>query len=231
MVLSERLPQEYAKDYALRTIKENIIHLTLKPGSKVSEMELAVELGLSRGPVREALIDLTKVKIVEVFPQKGSFIALIDYDLIAETCFMREKLEIAAAQRCCENGIKPEILEALQENIRLQQFYQNPWNQDKLWSLDNQFHQLLFKNADLSTVFPYISSILVHFDRVRAMSLAFGQTERTFEEHGLILEAILKKNIAAAETLMHEHINRYQIFKDKICSRYPSFIKENGNNG
>jgi len=63
--ISERLPRESSRDYALRIIKDNIISLRLEPGSQISENELATEMGLSRTPVREALIELAKVKIIE----------------------------------------------------------------------------------------------------------------------------------------------------------------------
>ena len=92
MRLTQRQPRETGRDYALRTIKDNIIHLELAPGSMVSENELAAAMGLSRTPVREALIELSKVKIVEIYPQKGSAVALIDYDLVAESRFMRKVL-------------------------------------------------------------------------------------------------------------------------------------------
>lgn len=54
MKITERLPYENGRDYALRVIKDNIIHLDLEPGSQISENELSAELGLSRAPVREA---------------------------------------------------------------------------------------------------------------------------------------------------------------------------------
>ena len=54
MHISERLPRESSRDYALRIIKDNIISLRLEPGSQISENELATEMGLSRTPVREA---------------------------------------------------------------------------------------------------------------------------------------------------------------------------------
>ncbi|MBP0981483.1 MAG: GntR family transcriptional regulator, partial [Oscillospiraceae bacterium] len=62
MKILERLPRETGRDYALRVLKENIINLELAPGSLVSENELSAMLGLSRTPVREALIELSKVK-------------------------------------------------------------------------------------------------------------------------------------------------------------------------
>ena len=72
MHISERLPRESSRDYALRIIKDNIISLRLEPGSQISENELATEMGLSRTPVREALIELAKVKIIETYPQRKS---------------------------------------------------------------------------------------------------------------------------------------------------------------
>lgn len=70
MNISDRQPKESARDYAFRVIKENIISLELIPGSMVSENELSNALGLSRTPVREALIELSKSQVVEIYPPK-----------------------------------------------------------------------------------------------------------------------------------------------------------------
>ena len=94
MKLLERLPRESSRDYALRNIKENIINLELAPGSQISENALAAEMGLSRTPVREALIELAKVEIVEIHPQRKSTVPLINYDLVEESRFMRNLLEL-----------------------------------------------------------------------------------------------------------------------------------------
>lgn len=84
MFKEEQKPNETARDYAFRILRENIVSLKLKPGAAVSEKELADELGISRTPVREALIELSKMRVVEIFPQKKSKIALIDLELVEE---------------------------------------------------------------------------------------------------------------------------------------------------
>ena len=99
MRLSERLPRETGRDYAFRTVKDNIIHLELAPGSQISENELAAELGLSRTPVREALIELSRVKIIEIHPQRKSVVSLIDNELVEEARFMRDVLECAVVEQ------------------------------------------------------------------------------------------------------------------------------------
>ena len=78
MKLEERHCAETAREYALRLLTENIISMELKPGAMVSENELAAQLGLSRTPVREALMDMAQYGLVDILPQRGSRISLID---------------------------------------------------------------------------------------------------------------------------------------------------------
>ena len=90
MKLEERHYAETAREYARRMLKENIISMDLKPGAMVSENELAAQLGLSRTPVREALMDMSQYGVVDVMPQRGSRISLIDYNLVEEARFARQ---------------------------------------------------------------------------------------------------------------------------------------------
>ena len=85
MELLDRQPSENARSYALRVLLHNIITLELAPGSAVSENELSLVLKLSRTPVREALIELSKMGLVDIQPQRGSYIAKIDYELVEES--------------------------------------------------------------------------------------------------------------------------------------------------
>ena len=71
MKLEERHYAETAREYARRMLKENIISMDLKPGAMVSENELAAQLGLSRTPVREALMDMAQYGLVDILPQRG----------------------------------------------------------------------------------------------------------------------------------------------------------------
>ena len=74
-------------------------------------------LHLSRTPIREALIELNKVGLVEIQPQRGSYIAKIDYELIEEYRFMRLVLENAVLKLACE-GISQEYMDKLKEYLR-----------------------------------------------------------------------------------------------------------------
>ena len=224
MKLLERLPRESGGEYALRTIKENIVSLELAPGSQISENELAAEMGLSRTPVREALMELSKVKIVDIQPQKKSTIPLIDYDMVEESRFMRDLLECAVVELDCRMAA-PADLERLRENVRMQELHLDGYYTGALVELDNQFHGMLFGIAKKSQVFGLIQTISIHFDRVRTMALSTVKAGKIVQDHRDIVDAIQRKDAAAARALMEAHLNRYDIDAAALRSVYPQYFK------
>lgn len=225
MRLLERQPRETGRDYALRTITDNIIHLELAPGSPISENELSAEMGLSRTPVREALIELSKVKIVEISPQRRSIVAPIDYDLVDESRFMRNLLECAVAELACEMATEADF-DRLRENIRLQNFYLENYCPDKLMELDNQFHGILFEIARKTQVYQLMRTISIHFDRVRNMALFSVKTLRIVQDHENLVVALEKRDKTLARATMEEHLERYKIDAQEIRSAYPQYFEQ-----
>lgn len=224
MKLPERLPRETGRDYALRTIKDNIIKLELAPGSQISENELAAELQLSRTPVREALIELAKVKVVEIYPQKRSVVSLIDYELVEESRFMRNILECAVVELDCELAA-PEDIMRLKENVRLQNFYLDSFYPDNLMVLDNEFHGMLFAIAKKPQVYTLMENISIHFDRVRSMALSTVKDLKIVQDHAEIVEAIANKDPETAKERMERHLNRYKIDTAELRKEHPQYFK------
>ena len=77
-------------------LRQRIITLQILPGSSLSENELAAELNVSRTPVREVLILLADEGLVEVFPQIGTFVSLVDPQRVRDAQFLREAVEVTA---------------------------------------------------------------------------------------------------------------------------------------
>ncbi|MEG2420054.1 MAG: GntR family transcriptional regulator [Oscillospiraceae bacterium] len=224
MRLTEVLPRETGRDYALRTLKDNIIRLELVPGSMVSENELAAALHLSRTPVREALIELSKSKIVEIYPQRGSKVSLVDYALVEESQFIRKVLECAVVELCCQKAT-PGDLKSLEETIILQKLYTEHYDADALLSLDNQFHRILFEIVQKPQAYALMSGVAIHFDRVRNMALLTAQGESVIEDHREILSLISKRDAAGARARMEVHLSRYRVDEALIRQKYPAYFK------
>ena len=102
MIILEKKRSENARTYAIRVLLYNIVHLELPPGSAVSGNELSAILSISRTPVREALIELNRIGLVEILPQRGSYISKIDYNLVEESRFLRLVTENAVLKILCE---------------------------------------------------------------------------------------------------------------------------------
>ena len=147
MIILEKERSENARSYAVRVLLYNIIHLELQPGTAVSENELSSTLSLSRTPVREALIELNRIGLVEILPQRGSYISKIDYNIVEESRFLRLVTENAILKLLCDK-ISDSDMDALEYNVKKQQRSLEQQDRETFLELDNAFHELLFRAAD-----------------------------------------------------------------------------------
>jgi DNA-binding GntR family transcriptional regulator len=222
-----RQTKESASDYALRQIRANIISLELKPGSEVSENELAKELGISRTPVREALQELQKMNLIEVYPQKGSVIAHINFDIVEEMVFLRKVLEKAVVEELC-SMISIEDLEELEKKIQLQEFYLDNRNAQKVYELDNEFHRSLFVMCNKERIYNLMEGSQGHFDRIRALSIYSVKDIKIIADHKAIVNAIRLNDKELAAGFIIKHLSRYKLDKKEIIENYPDyFMKDN----
>ncbi len=224
MIKVEKLAGESTRDYASRFLCTNIISLELKPGQFLSETELANEIGVSRTPLREALIDLNHSHVIETYPQRGSMVSLIDPDLVEESRFIREVLDISVVEIACDLAT-PEDIMNLEANVKLQEFYLENYVQEKLFELDNQFHKMIYVMAHKERTYAMKSGMMIHYDRVRALSLITVKDTKIINDHRLIMEAIRNKDKEEAKRLMKKHLSRYDIDKEEIKKAYPQYYK------
>ena len=221
MQISARNPRESGRDFALRVLKDNILQLELAPGSMVSENELAAQMGLSRTPVREALMSLAKVKLIEVYPQRGSAVAPIDYELVEEATFMRGVLDASVVELACEMASDEQKV-ALEENVALQERYLTEGRMEALMQLDNELHQMLFAIAHNEQTWEMLSGFTVHFDRVRRMALDAPRNDRNVADHRAIVQAVVAGDKAEARRAMELHLSRYRVDEELLRERYPA---------
>ncbi len=208
-------------------LKANIISMELKPGAMVSENELAAQLGLSRTPVREALMDMAQYGVVDVMPQRGSRISLIDYNLVEEARFARQVLETAIMPIVCENASSAQIAQ-LRQNLCFQQLSQEPEMGDSFnfMELDNDFHRLLFHIAQKDNTMRMLEGMTIHFDRVRALALTVVKDQKVISDHMQICDAIERKDVAAAQEIVAKHLTRVKVDEATIRKACPEYIKK-----
>ena len=225
MYVTERLKGENSKDYAVRVIRENIISLELEPGSTVSANELAAVMPVSRGPIREALSELSKTAIVEVYPQSVCKISLIDYAIVEEARFLRNTLECAIVKEACREAKDANILK-MQENLVLQNFYMENHKTEELLETDNAFHKYLFEFTNKMDIYNIMKSFDIHFDRIRTVSIRSVKNLKIVEDHQKILEYIKNGDEDEAARIMNIHLMRDKIDKEELCAKYGNYFKK-----
>jgi len=225
MQVNPRKPGEAAREYALRVIKENIISLDLEPGSSLNDMEISVQLGISRTPVREAIMELSKNKIIEIYPQRGSRIALIDLELVNEARFLRLVLERAIVEQACEMATAKDIMH-LEENLRVQEFYAAKGITLELLRLDDLFHEMLFRICKKELIYSITNGLSIHADRVRHMALSAVKDLKVVSDHKRLIEAIADRDKELAVSILVEHLTRYIGEEKEVREVYPHYFKD-----
>ena len=225
MKLPERLPRETGRDYALRVLKENIVNLEIAPGSQISENELSAALGISRAPIREALSELEKVKIVELQPQKKTSVLLIDPVLVEEARFMRSTLEDAVIGEVCMQRTEQDLFR-LEENLTLQDLAFRSNALDQVMIKDNEFHRYFFEISRKPEIYQLMQTLQIHFDRVRNLTLYTIIDRKILEEHKEIFRCIREQDVENARIRLRAHLERVQVDSSVVRKAYPQYFKQ-----
>ncbi|MBP2032652.1 DNA-binding GntR family transcriptional regulator [Clostridium algifaecis] len=229
MYLPKRLDRENGKEYAYRVLKDNIMSLELKPGQSISETELAQELGISRTPIREVLMKLKEEHLIEVKPQIGTYVSLIDRRLVEEAFFMRYHLEKEAMKLACTKFPEDKLIE-LEKSLMSQRLIAGKQKREiEFHKLDIEFHGIIFSGVNLEEVWNGILKISTHYNRLRLIAEIKYSNSITIEQHEKFVEVIKNNDFENAQSLVTDHLEKPRkgwkyIFNTD--SEYKDYFKE-----
>ena len=225
-----------ARDHTLESLRRRIISLELPPGAALSENELSSELGVSRTPVRESLILLRDEGLVEVFPQVGTFVSLVDPDRVAQAQFVREAIECASLQtiplplRCA--GPAPDTgpdadanTNALAENLARQDRAATQGRTDEFFELDEEFHHELLRLAGHDGAWGTVTSAKAHLDRARRLSLVDTRPLATLvAQHRGVADALAAGHRETAVERLRSHLRAVFDDVEAIRASHPELF-------
>jgi GntR family transcriptional regulator, rspAB operon transcriptional repressor len=136
------------------TIRHEIVTLRLRPGTRLSENEIAARFGTSRAPAREALIRLTDEGLIAVRPQRGSFVTPISLAAMERARFVREALEIAVVRQLAATALPPEYERKANAAIADQRLAGK--NAELFTQADDAFHRSLADASGVSQLWAVI---------------------------------------------------------------------------
>jgi DNA-binding GntR family transcriptional regulator len=221
--LPPREPAESGRAWAFRALRQNILHLHLRPGQAVSETEIAAAFRLSRTPVREAFIRLAGEGLLDVHPQKGTLVSRIDSGRADEARFLRRVVETAILREAARDFPAPLRFE-LAANLEMQRFCRKERSFERMFHLDNEFHRLLYRGCGKESLWSHIKKFDGDLDRLRVLRLATRISwDGVIEEHARILRLVGSGKPDGAEDLVGEHLTAS--LYDTLAARYPDYFR------
>jgi DNA-binding GntR family transcriptional regulator len=201
---SEQSKSQRVYDYLRRRIRE----LKIPPGTALRKNEIALECGVSRAPVSEAIARLASEGLVDVFPQNGSFVSPIRPQDIRESMFIRTALEVEAVKRITREA-DAGLLRRLELNIQAQAEALEAEKLDLAAydDLDEALHAEIISAIDSPRTQQLLESVRVLLDRPRFLALPEDhRPEASFEEHRRIVDAISTGDDRLAGAAMRVHL-------------------------
>jgi GntR family transcriptional regulator, rspAB operon transcriptional repressor len=187
-----------------QSIRSRIVSAELQPGAPLSEAEVAAEYRVSRQPVREAFIRLAMVGLVQVRPQRGTFVSAITERAVLDARFVREAIEVEIV-RLVASAATEDLVAELRLQIDRQRAV-GPTDAPAFLRLDERFHRTLAEAADKHYAWTVIEEVKAQMDRVRHLSFHPLHIDRLIDQHGGIVEAIAARDPDAAERVMRTHL-------------------------
>lgn len=190
-----------------RELRRRIRGLELQPGSRLQKNEIALEFGVSRAPVSEAIAWLEEEGLVDIYPQSGSFVAPIRPEDVREALLIRTGLEVEAARRVAQLA-DPQILQQLSENLDAQAAAIGANDMALLDDLDEAFHATIISALKSPRAQRLLDSARALLDRPRFHALPEdGRPHATLNEHRRIADAIRTGDPELAGAAMRVHIS------------------------
>ena len=206
-----------AREMAYQTLRSRIITMELKPGDPLNDRELAEELGISRTPMREALLMLNLARMVDIKPQSGTHMEQ----------FARFTLEKEILNRL-RGHVTPQQEAEYRRNIEdyrvLEADLTQPDRPTRLLELDNAFHRRSFELIGMAAHYDYMLASLQHVERIRKFSLQTEENKSVCATHTAILEALLHGSPDDVSEALESHLSRYKQSVAQARSIHPEYF-------
>ncbi|WP_230531538.1 GntR family transcriptional regulator [Microvirga roseola] len=208
-----------------RALRQAIVNMQFAPGEMLSEQDLAQRFGISRSPVREALIKLSEAGLVRVLPQRGTQVVKISRSGVEDARFIREAVECAVVREAALKAT-PVMLTELNASLTRQRRVQRSASTEEFLSLDEEFHRLLAETAGRPSAWRMIEDIKPQMDRVRFLDMKKAVPRHSvIAQHVIIVEAIKAGDPVAAEQAMHQHLSEILRSLPELAAQFPDLFE------
>ncbi len=202
-------------------LKESILEFYLPPQSHLSEEAMRVHFQVSRSMIREVFIKLAQDGLLEIIPQKGTYVSLIDLRIISETLFIRYTLEKTVLTTGISSFDKSRLLD-LSQYILIQEESNDVLS---IVQSDNNFHRTIFEGSGVLHVWKILEKSQLQYDRLRVLALQKHATQDLMiNDHKEIKQAIISQDIKPIEKIYQNHLQSFHNLYASVIEEFSHYF-------
>jgi len=209
-------PEPLAKT-ALKALRQSILSNELISGKIYNEKSLARDLGISRTPVREALLELSSKRLVKFLPQKGVIVSTFSQKDIEDVFEIRTVLEVFAIKKVCQH-FETIDFSLLKDCLEEQKKAADNCDTHRFLKADRKFHMGLIRMTENNYLMDMMNDIrdMMHLMGFKALGLE-GRMDEVVSEHELVMQAVTLGDTEKSVSLMEHHLgfSKYAVNKTK----------------
>jgi DNA-binding GntR family transcriptional regulator len=194
-------------DQVYRILRQAILSLAMPPGAVIVEKEITERLGISRTPVRDAIRLLADERLVEIRPQSGTYVALIDRHQLEQGRLIRRALEVEGIRHAALR-VNEAAIERLEDVVALQERAVARDRHAEFILQDDAFHRAISELSGYEGFWPTVNRSKAHLDRVRHLSSPLPQqAAKAIAQHRAIIKALASGEPERAARAMTHHLD------------------------
>lgn len=213
-------------DVVYKDLRSKILSLALKPGTPLSFTILKPQYNVSISPIRDALKHLENDGLVEIRPQSGTTVSLIDMKAVRDERFRRLYLELGAVEKCFDKGISTQLITKWENSIKQQEQAFDVRDTSLFLDLDNAMHRSLFEESGHEKVYDLMLTSSGNYHRIRMVSYLFDDIfSNAIEQHKEILNSLKSGSLDDVLSLERKHISKIDLETSGYQRVYPQYFK------
>lgn len=213
-------PARNAQPQAANALRQAILTGLLPPGTKVSEQEIADTIGTSRQPVREAFLRLSAEGLLDIRPQRGTYVSKITAAEVLDARFVREAVEADLIRLACQKADAAAIA-GLRDLLAAQSAATDAAS---FMALDEAFHRAIAQIADKARAWDHLQRLKSQMDRVRFLQLQDFPIPTLIAQHKAMVDAIATQNPDMAERELRAHLRLIEADLPAIQAAHPDYF-------
>lgn len=216
-------------DEVYQDMCERITSLQLEPGQKISENQICEEYGVSRSVIRTVFTRLNQRKLIEVYPQRGTYISKINLEFISDLLLLRTAIEKEVLYEIFDTmdlEERKKITDLLRENLKQQQKYSHcSTYEPEFKRLDSEFHRIMIDSVHRYNLMQLMEENMIHITRWRNFDVVFDRrVPELISQHRAICEAICDNDLTRSLRAMSDHLETISKIHDRAKAKYPQYF-------